>query len=96
MAWQEWTPMEERARFIFEYQHGAETMAGLCRSYGISRKTGYKWLNRYKQEGFKGLKERSRRPGSIPHKTSLEIERLLIKIRREKPNRGPKKLAQLL
>jgi transposase InsO family protein len=54
--------MEERAKFIADWLYGDETMTGLCASFGVSRKTGYKWLGRFRSEGERGLADRSRRP----------------------------------
>lgn len=96
MAWKVVDPVIERTRFVFEHERGVETMAGLCRRFGISRKTGYKWLGRYEREGLEGLKDISSRPGTIPHKTPVEIERLLIQERENHPTWGPKKLVALL
>jgi len=96
MVWREWTPMDERIRFMIEYESGVEGMTHLCRKYGISRQTGYKWLRRFKGEGFEGLRDRSRRPGSIPHKTPAAMEELLVEERRRHPSWGPKKLVVVL
>ena len=96
MAWREWTPMEERIRFVMELERGSEGMSGLCRKYGISRKTGYKWLFRYREEGLEGLKDRLRGPHRIPHKTPLEVENLVVEERVNHPTWGPKKLAYVL
>lgn len=96
MPWKEETPMVQRCRFIFEYESGIKPMAQLCRCYGISRKTGYKWLKRYRKQGLEGLRDRPRRPGPIPHKTPAEVERLLVEERKRHPHWGPKKLVVLL
>ena len=62
MPWKETCAMEERAKFIAGWLYGEETMTGLCGSFGVSRKTGYKWLGRFRSEGERGLTDRSRRP----------------------------------
>ena len=67
-------------------------MAGLCREYGISRETGYKWLNRYKQQGADGLEEQSRRPTSSPLATAEDLVLAILDAREAHPRRGPKKL----
>ena len=54
MPWKEWNKVEERLRFVARRLDG-EKMAGLCREFGISRKTGYKIFNRYKDSGLEGL-----------------------------------------
>lgn len=61
MPWKETTPMSERKQFVDECLLGQETTAELCRRYGISRKTGYKWIDRYDTEGLDGLEDRSHR-----------------------------------
>jgi transposase InsO family protein len=96
MSWRESTPMEERIRFVLERGLRQETMSELCLRYGISRKTGYKWLGRFQEEGIEGLKDRPRRPESIPHKTASEIEELIVEERHRHPSWGPKKLVALL
>ena len=66
MPWKETCAMDERMRFIVEWQRGEVGMAELCRRAGISRKTGYKWVERYEGEGVVGLVERSRAPHHRP------------------------------
>lgn len=84
--------MCERAAFLRAHQEeGQESMATLCRRFGISRKTGYKWLERYEQEGKEGLLEHSRASYSHPNQTPREVERAIIKIR-QAHNWGPKKI----
>jgi putative transposase len=61
MPWQECNPMDERLKFIARLLDG-DKMAELCREFGVSRKTGYKILNRYNSYGVQGLTDRSRRP----------------------------------
>lgn len=67
-------------------------MSPLCREFGISRETGYKWLNRYKREGYDGLEERSRRPKRSPLATAEELVLSILELREAYPRRGPKKL----
>lgn len=84
--------MCERAAFIRACQQSEETMAALCRQFGVSRKTGYKWLERFKAEGDAGLYERSRAPHRHPNMTSQEIEKAVVEIR-QATKWGPKKIA---
>lgn len=71
-------------------------MSVLCREYGVSRETGYKWLNRYKREGPDGLEEQSRRPKCSPLATAEDLVAAILELREAYPRRGPKKLhAQL-
>ena len=70
MPWKETRPMDERLQFVSACVADEETMACLCRQFGIFRKTGYKWLRRYESEGAAGLAERSRAPRSHPNAVS--------------------------
>lgn len=92
MPWEERTPMAERKRFIEDVERGEESMAALCRRYGVSRKTGYKWLKRYREEGDTGLQDRSRRPHRSPQRTSAAVEARLVEARLRHPAWGPRKL----
>lgn len=88
--------MDERLKFIADYAQGEQGLAELCRKYGVSRKTGYKWLDRYDGEGPSGLLDRSRRPQTCPHRTDEDIEAALIQLRQRHPTWGAKKLLQVL
>lgn len=96
MAWLRVDPMEQRVRFVFEVKRKIESIARLCRKFGISRKTGYKWLRRYRLHGVNGLHERSRRPRRCPHQTSAAWMRRIKKLRHKYPHWGSKKLRVLL
>ncbi len=65
MPWLETAPMEQRERFVRDHRLALYTMAELSARYGISRKTGYKWLDRFDQGGREGLGDRSRAPGGV-------------------------------
>ena len=84
--------MDEKERFAALAQTGRFTMTQLCRDFGISRKTGHKYLGRYRAEGRVGLQERSRRPNNSPGATVAEVEALILKERRAHPTWGPKKI----
>lgn len=88
--------MNEKERFVMLAQTGRFTITDLCKDFGISRKTGHKYLQRYESEGRSGLADRSRRPKSCPFATVQEIESLILKERRKHPTWGPKKLRDLL
>lgn len=96
MPWRETGPVEERFGFVSAYEAGNASMTTLCERFGVSRKTGYKWLSRYWAGGMAGLEERPRVAQRFPHKTSAEMESRLLAIKREKPHWGPKKLLVLL
>jgi transposase InsO family protein len=88
--------MKERIKFVLAYEEGAEPIAVLCRRFGISRKTGYKWLKRYAHGGVDGLRDRPSRPGSTPHKTPEQVERIVVAARKKYPYWGPKKLPVII
>ena len=73
-----------------------EGMSELCREFGISRKTGYKIFNRYKDEGLEALSDRSRRPVRYANQLPDQIERLIVTCKREKPHWGARKIRELL
>jgi transposase InsO family protein len=81
---------------VLDYQRGDETMAELCRQYGIARKTGYLWAARYEVEKLDGLRDRSRAPRRHPNQTPDEVEQRILELRREHPRWGPKKLRKTL
>lgn len=95
MPWKASTPMSERMAFVSRLLNG-ERMTELCAEYGISRKTGYKFRDRYAKLGPAGLYEISRRPRSSPGTTPVEVQQLLIGARRAHPTWGPRKLIALL
>jgi putative transposase len=92
MPWAETEPMKERMRFVTDWERGHYTVSELCVRYGISRKTGYKWLDRYEAEGVAGLGERSRAPRHCPHRIEPRVARALVEARRQHPSWGPRKL----
>ena len=86
MPWRETSPMEQRLEFVQEYESGLFTMTELAAEYGISRKTGYKWLERYEADGALGVRDRSRRPHSSPHATDADVMATLIRLRQRHPH----------
>jgi transposase InsO family protein len=95
MPWKESCLVCERKRFVDRLERG-ERMTDLCREFGISRKTGYKIVARYKAKKERGLLDESRAPHRIPHRTAREIEERILELRRERPTWGPLKLLQWL
>jgi putative transposase len=89
MPWLETAPMEQRERFITDHRRALYSMTELCARYGISRKTGYKWLERYETEGLGGLEDRSHAPHQCPHKIEPRMAALLCAARRAHPRWGP-------
>lgn len=92
MSWRTSDAMCERIKFIGLLESGQRTIASLCREFDISRKTAYKWADRFRQEGPKGLLERSRARHNQAHQTSQEIQDLLVAARKKHPSWGPRKL----
>lgn len=92
MPWQETCAMSEKLRFITAAARGEERMADLCRQFGISRKTGYKWLTRYRADGVTGLAARSRAPRQRPRAVPAAVRATLVAERGAHPSWGPKKL----
>lgn len=88
--------MEQRRDFIEVLSSGLYTMTELCEVFGISRKTGYKWVRRHAREGAEGLEDRSRAPHSCPHRTDRRCERALVEERLRHPRWGPRKLLVVL
>jgi transposase-like protein len=88
MPWSEITPMDQRLQFIADVQRQADTMRALCARYGISRKTGYKWLARYAAEGPSGLAARSHRTHTAPRATAPEVVAALLALRQHHPTWG--------
>lgn len=87
--------MEERLRFVARLLEGEE-MSFLCREFGISRKTGYKIYNRYKESGLEALTDRSRRPFRYGNQLPFQVETAIVSLKREKPHWGARKLRELL
>jgi transposase InsO family protein len=87
--------MDERLRFVAKLLDG-ESMTDACREFGISRKTGYKIFNRYKESGFEALTDRSRRPVRYANQLAPQIESLIVRLKREKPHWGARKIRELL
>lgn len=96
MPWKEVLQMDEKLRFVSLMQSDDWTIKELCEEFGVSRKTGYKWINRYHQYGIKGLGDRSRSPVRQPGRTSMEVERKLVAIKRKHRTWGPKKIQEVL
>ena len=95
MPWRECSAMEERLRFVARLLDG-ESMSDACRSFGISRKTGYKIFDRYKEHGLEALSDRSRRPVRYANQLPPQVESLIVSLKQDKPHWGARKLRELL
>ena len=87
--------VDERLKFVGRILDG-EPMSDVCRSFGISRKTGYKIFNRYKESGLEALTDRCRRPVRYANQLPAQIESLIVRLKQEKPHWGARKIRELL
>ena len=87
--------MDERIRFVIRLKDG-ESMASLCREFGISRKTGYKIVDRYEECGWEGLTDRARRPHRYANQLPEQLEAAIVAAKREKPSWGARKIRERL
>jgi transposase InsO family protein len=96
MPWSECDRMSLREEFVILASRGGTNVSEVCRRYGVSRKTGYKWLRRYESEGRGGLVDRSREPVSKPKQTASEMEQRIVEVRTENPTWGGRKIRRVL
>jgi transposase InsO family protein len=95
MPWKASSVMEERLRFVARLLEG-EPMTQMCREFGISRKTGYKIFERYREHGLEALNDRSRRPVRYANQLPQQLESLIVNLKRDKPHWGARKIRELL
>src|SRR5271157_3874388 len=96
MPWKASSVMEEKLRFVFEYERDEQTMTELCTSFAISRETGYVWLRRYRALGLAGLVELDRAAQRHPNQTSATMEQAIVELRQAHMRWGPRKLKRVL
>lgn len=96
MPWKEVSVMEVREEFVTLASKEGANVRQLCRRFGISPTTGYKWLSRHAQEGRAGLADQSRRPTHSPRRTAEAIEQAIVTLRKEHPHWGARKLCRVL
>jgi transposase InsO family protein len=96
MAWRAVEVEEQRIRFVVSASRGEQTISGLCAEFGISRPTGYLWLQRYRLGGVAEVRARSRRPLTSPERIPESVEERIVGLRRVHPDWGARKLAVLL
>jgi transposase InsO family protein len=96
MSWKASGVEHLRAEFVLVASEPEVSKSAACREFGISRKTGYKWLRRYAELGLAGLADRSRRPRTSPLQVSGNVVVELVRLRQAHPYWGPKKLYALL
>jgi len=96
MPWSQTMPMDQRVQFIADYLRDSLSMSELCHLYNVSRKTGYKWVQRYLRRGPIGLEEISRKPRVSPNQTPDALVAAILEARRHHPSWGAKKLLKIL
>ena len=96
MPWSHTSPMDQKTQFIADYLRDRLSMTELCEFYGVSRKTGYKWIDRYLTHGPQGLEARSRRPSNSPRQTPDDVVAAILEARQRHPSWGAKKLVSIL
>ena len=96
MGWRETCAVDERMRFVIAAEKREEPFAALCREFGVSRKTGYERLGRYRDAGVEGLLDRSRAPLNHPQAIAEEIAERCVAVRRAHPTWGPLKVRAFL
>jgi putative transposase len=96
MPWKELATVDQRAEFVLRALGGTERHSELCREFGISRKTGYKWKERFVADGRGGLADQSRRPRTSPEEIGEDMICRIVKLRQAHPTWGGTKLREVL
>jgi transposase InsO family protein len=96
MPWKETSALDERVKLIGDYLEGQWSITQLSEAYGVSRKTIYKWIDRYHDQGIDGIKDGSRAPLSHPNTTRAEIVEMIVKEKLKHQYWGPKKVVASL
>jgi transposase-like protein len=96
MPWKASTAMSQRLEFVKLASEPQANMRALCREFGITPRTGYKWLQRYRAEGESGLQDRSRCPHRSPHQSPAALEEAVLQVRRAHPAWGARKIGWTL
>src|SRR3990170_2503043 len=96
MGWTETGVVDERMRFVIAAEKHEESFAALCRRFGVSRRIGYKWRERFEQAGAEGLWDRSRAPLHHPQAIAEGIAERCLSVRRTHPSWGPRKVLAFL
>jgi transposase InsO family protein len=96
MPWTRTDWMSERLKFIAAYLEYEASFSDLCRDFGVSRKTGYKWVRRYEADGAAALEDRPRAPHTHPNAVPADVVQAILAVRRRHPRWGPRKLQVIL
>ena len=92
MPWKESSAVNQRTEFVLRVFEGKVTIGELCREYGISRKTGYKWKQRFLEQGLDGLADQSRRPDRSPSQVAEDTVCKIVRLKMAHPQWGPRKI----
>ena len=96
MPWNKTCPMNERQKFIRDWLTRNRSVVAICEDFGISRKTGYKWIARFHRDGNRGLNDKSRKPHHHPWTTESRVEQEILRFRAMHPFWGPRKIRSRL
>lgn len=96
MPWEQTSAMDQRIKFIADCLSGQYCKSELCRGYGISRRTAYKWIKRYHEKSASGLEELSRAPHHHPNQTDEEVREMIVETKLYRQSWGPKKVVDYL
>ena len=96
MSWSSTSVERSRQEFVMIASDPSTNISECCAQFGISRKTGYKWLKRYKESGLTGLRDKPRRPLNSPNQTSAEVVLQIVSLKKTHPFWGPKKIKVIL
>jgi transposase InsO family protein len=96
MSWKESDRVSQRLEFVRLAVVRGANVSALCERFGVSRKTGYKWIDRWKSDGLEGLKDKCRRPLVSPGRTGDDVEQIIIKLRTKHPQWGGRTLRKRL
>jgi transposase InsO family protein len=96
MPWEQTSAVAERIKFIADYLHGRYSKSELCRAYGISRPTAYKWIKRHQEGRAKDFEDLSRAPHHHPNQSSEEVREMIVETKLYRQSWGPKKVLHYL
>ena len=92
MPWKDTSVVNQRTEFVLKALQGKVSFLELCREYGISRKTGYKWKKRFVEDGLDGLADHSRRPSQSPSQVDEDTVCKIVRLKTAHPDWGPRKI----
>lgn len=96
MAWRTANVKDQRIEFVVRLSGEKKNLSAVCKDFGISLTTGYRWWKRFQKDGISSMEEQSRRPHHIPGRTPIQVEQRVVELRRARPDWGARKLQELL